>query len=143
MSYDLVVFDPRDELRDRAAFEAWYDQADEDESTTDTHDPLQATSGLQAWFHEMREHFVPMNGPWSPADWDDPRMAKAADYSFGPDMIHISFSWSQAEEAYELCWQLAAKHRVGLLDASGLEGAAWFPTEDGQFEQVHVAADGS
>jgi hypothetical protein len=141
MSYDLAVFDPRQELRDRAEFEAWYDSTEEDEYTADYSDPGQATPSLQAWFHEMREHFVPLNGPYSPHATSDPRLEKAGDYSIGPDLIYVAFSWSQVEEAYELCFRLAQKHCVGFLDASGAEGAAWFPTPDGTLERVHIAAD--
>jgi hypothetical protein len=138
MSYDLAVFDPRDELKDRRAFDRWYDATEEYGEDGSYNDHTQPTPALQSWFHEMREHFVPRNGPFSLASIDDPRNAKSADYDFGPDLIYVCFSWSQAEEAYELCFALAAKHGVAFLDASGSGGAAWFPGPTGKLEKVHV-----
>jgi hypothetical protein len=137
LSYDLAVFEPRPELRYREAFESWYDATEEYGEDGSNNDPAQATAPLQAWFHEMREHFVPLNGPFALDDLNDPRQDKAADYNFGPDLIYVTFSWGQAEEAYGKCLELAAKHGVGFLDASGADGAAWFPSSSGALEIAH------
>jgi hypothetical protein len=47
MSYDLVVFDPRAELRDRAVFMAWYDARTEGGDGLDYNEPANATPALQ------------------------------------------------------------------------------------------------
>jgi hypothetical protein len=139
MSYDLAVFEPRQELRTREAFERWYDQTEEYGDDGSYNDPTQATPALQAWFHEIRELFVPLNGPYQLQDLSDPRNDRAADYNFGPDLIYVAFGWSLAEEAYAACFRLAEKHGVGFLDASGEQGAVWFPNpEGGGMETVHV-----
>ena len=142
MSYDLAVFDPRPELRDRATFEDWYDERTEWEDELDYNDPANTTPSLQGWFHEMRQVFAPLNGPFAPADAGEGATDKLADYTIGPDIIYVAFSWSSTEEAYELCLRLADKHGVGFLDASGPEGAAWFPSPVGPLEVVHVAEAG-
>ena len=142
MSYDLAVFDPRADLKNRTAFDAWYDTTEEYGEDGSYNDDKQTTPALQSWFHEMREHFIPRNGPYSPSGLEDSDIEKTAEYNFGPDLIYVSFSWAQAEAAYNLCFSMAAKHGVGFLDASGEEGAAWFPSESGALTKVHVHQSG-
>jgi len=143
MSYDLAVFDPRPELRLRAAFESWYDERTEWEDDLDYNQPSNATPALQAWFDEIRQKFVPMNGPLAPDDVGTREDELVADYTICKDLIYIAFSWGDAEAAYEMAKQLAAKHKVGFLDASGDEGAAWFPCAGDSLEVIHVAAENS
>ena len=135
MSYDLAVFDPRKELQERAVFDDWYDERTEWEEELDFNEPSNATPSLQAWFHEMRLTFAPMNGPYQGKIEDEP----TADYTICSDLIYVAFSWSDVEKAYELCFKLAQRHRVGFLDASGEEGAAWFPSASGALEIIHRA----
>lgn len=137
MSYDLAVFDPRPELRDRAQFEQWYDVTSEWEDNLDYNNPANATPALQAWFHEMRQTFIPMNGPFAPEDVGMKEDELAADYTFAKDLIYVTFSWGDVEIAYEKVKELAGKHGVGFLDASGEDGAAWFPGQDGALVVVH------
>jgi len=139
MSYDLAVFDPRKELRDRGEFENWYDERTEWEDDLDFNEPSNATPALQAWFHEMRLTFKPMNGPLAPEEPGSTAGELIADYTICTDLIYVAFSWGDVEKAYELCLELARKHQVGFLDASGEEGAAWFPSGDGSLEIVHRA----
>jgi hypothetical protein len=137
VSYDLAVFDPRKELRDRTVFEDWYDERTEWEDDLDLNEPGNATPALQAWFHEMRQTFVPMNGPLAPELPGSTKGELVADYTICSDLIYVAFSWSDVETAYERCIELAQKHGVGFLDASGDEGAAWFPAAGGALEVVH------
>ena len=69
MSYDLVVFDPRVELRDRATIMAWYDARTAWEDGLDYDECSDTTPALQRWFQEMIATFPPMNGRLRPADF--------------------------------------------------------------------------
>jgi hypothetical protein len=140
MSYDLAVFDPRPELRDRATFEEWYDVRTEWEDDLDFNQPANATPALQAWFHDIRQTFAPMNGPLASDDVGTKDDELIADYTICTDLIYVTFSWGDAETAYAKVKELAAKHQVGFLDASGDEGAAWYPADSSSLEVVHVAA---
>ncbi|QTN21545.1 hypothetical protein HZ992_15290 [Rhizobacter sp. AJA081-3] len=139
MSYDLAVFDPKAELRDRARFEEWYDMRTEWEDDLDYNNPSNATPALQAWFHEMRQVFAPMNGPHSSDDVGMNDDELLADYSIANDLIYVTFSWGNAEAAYLKTKELAEGRGVGFLDASGDEGAAWFPGQGASLVVVHVA----
>jgi hypothetical protein len=141
MSYDLAVFDPRSELREREIFERWYDERSEWEDGLNYNEPSNATPRLQAWFHELRQTFVPMNGPLSPKESEATGAERFADYTISTDLVYVAFSWSAAEEAHALCKELAQKHGVGFLDASSFDGAAWFPTKGGGIELVHTAPE--
>lgn len=140
MSYDLAVFDPREDLRDRQAFEAWYDEITEWEQELDFNDPTNVSSALQSWFHEIRQAFVPLNGPFAARNTGKSEEGPAADYTLAPGLIYVGFSWSNAEQAYLKAKQLAQKYKLGFLDASGDEGAAWFPAPGGSYQVVHVAS---
>jgi hypothetical protein len=137
MSYDLAVFEPSPALRDRGSFMEWYESRTEWEDGLDYQQPSNATARLQAWYRDMIQTFPPMNGPDSPPMEDAARWEWAMDYSIGSDIIYVGFSWSRAELAYERTKELAAKHVVGFFDASGSEGAAWFPSAGGALEVVH------
>lgn len=142
MSYDLAVFDPRADLRERGAFYEWYDATTEWEDGYDYSDPSHATEALRNWFMEMIQTFPAMNGPFAPDGTDETVWdSRAADYCIAPDIIYVTFGWSQAEAAYEACKRLAEKHGVGFHDVSSREGSAWFPGAGGKLVVVHQAED--
>lgn len=62
----------------------------------------------------MKEKFPPMNGEYAPND-DENLELHMVDYSIGYNVIYAVFSWSVADEAYELMRSLAQKHKVGFL----------------------------
>jgi hypothetical protein len=136
MSYDLVVFDPRAQLRDRATFMAWYDARTEWEDGLDYNEPSNASPALQDWFREMIATFPPMNGQLRPADFADNEWT--ADYSIARDLILVAFPSSKGMHAYELSRHLAGKHGVGFFDASG-DGGAWFPAGGETLELAHAS----
>ena len=132
MSYDLAVFEPRDELRDRSVFLSWYHSRTEWKDGLNYSDSGNATSGLQAWYRETIGIFPPLNGPDRPADMDQ----YAADYSVGTDIIYVAFSGSRGALAYDTMVRLVAKYAIGFFDASG-DAAVWFPKSNGQLEMLH------
>lgn len=135
MSYDLSVFDPRPELRDRAAFVDWYEARTTWADAVDYNEPSNATPALQNWFREMIVTFPPLNGRLRPADFATSKWT--ADYSIVSDIIYIAFPSGKAEVAYELTRHLATKYRVGFFDTSE-DGGAWFPAENGSLELIHT-----
>lgn len=138
MSYDLAVFDPRSELRGRAAFIDWYESRTMWADGLDYNEPSNASASLQAWFREAIEIFPPLNGRLRPADFASNEWT--ADYAIGADIIFIAFPSEKAGPAYELTRRLAAKHGLGFFDASGNAGA-WFPAANGYLELVHIATE--
>lgn len=49
------------------------------------------------------------------------------DYSIGKEVIYATFSWSTAEEAYELTRKLAKKYDMGFFDVSENDGDIILP----------------
>ena len=142
MSYDLAVFDPRAELRDRETFLAWFQERTEwGEQGYDYDDPAHATPALRAWLLEMIQTFPAMNGPLAYRGEDDDVLEKATDYSIAHDLIYVAFAWSQAEDGADACINLAEKYGVGFFNAGG-EGEAFFPDEDGKLTFVHGGSRG-
>lgn len=139
MSYDLAVFDPRDELRDPSTFRSWYVQRVKWEGIVHFDEAPKSTDLLQAWFRDMAEIFPPMNGLRRPPFEDTERWNWVADYSFTTDLIHVGFLSAQQKLAYDSVYRLAARHRVGFYDVSGSPGEVWFPTRAGGLEVVHAA----
>lgn len=137
MSYDLAVFAPRAEFRNRPAFLTWYRDRTSWNGGWDYSDPANAAVALQSWYREMIQTFPPLNGPDRPEDMD----LCAADYSIGPDIIYVAFSGGHAADAYETMFRLASRHGLGLFNASG-NGAAWFPGSNGQLELIHQHQEG-
>jgi hypothetical protein len=131
MSYDLGVFDPSVAPKSGPEFTNWYVVQTEWEEPHNYDDPAVSAPSLRAWFIDMIKEFPAMNGPFAQPDrGDDDRVS---DYSVGRSLIYVGFRWSEAQEAYEACYRLAAKHGVGFIDASGDEGDVWFPDgEDGR-----------
>lgn len=135
MSYDLVVFDPRLELRDRAVFIDWYESRTMWADGLNYNEPSNASPSLQAWFREAVETFPPFNGRLRPADFASNEWA--ADYAIGVDIIFTGFPSQKAGPAYELTRRLASKRGLGFFDASG-DAGAWFPAANGSLELVHI-----
>ena len=126
-----MVFDVATAPKGRSAFLAWFGQQKQWTETHGYNDPDVPTPPLRAWFQEMIKTFPPMNGPLASDDVDDPKMT---DYSVGSSVIYSAFAWSEAEAAYPLMKDLAAKHGVGFFDASGANSEIWFPTPSGILE---------
>ena len=134
MSYDLMVFEPRGELRDPKKFLAWYDRLEEVEDECDPYDFSNACASLATWLGENTKVFVPMNGPGAP-DLESEEPDHLADYSVLSDGIYICYSWSDAELAYHETKRTAGLAQVGFFDVSG-DSAVWFPDGDGGLTHV-------
>ena len=132
MSYDLAVFEPRDEFCNRPDFLSWYEDRTNWSASWDYSDPTNTTVTLQAWYREMIQTFPPLNGPDRPENMD----LCAANYSIGPDIICVSFSGSHAVDAYETVFRLASRHGAGFFNASG-NGETWLPGSNGQLQLIH------
>ena len=80
---------------------------------------------------EMKEKFPPMNGEYAPnddaLDDDENLELHMVDYSIGYNVIYAVFSWSVADEAYELMRSLAQKHKVGFFFFFGDDGDIILP----------------
>jgi len=137
MSYDLAVFDPRKELRERSAFLSWFEGRTSWDGSLDYFEPGNATPALQACYREMIGTYPPLNGPDRPANME----LCTADYSIATDLIYVGFTKTSGGLAYETMLRLAAKHGVGFFDVSG-NGAVWFPKSDGKIEMLHEHQEG-
>ncbi len=124
MSYDLMVFDPSAAPRDRPDFMRWYDGQTAWSEGHSYNDPAAASPALQAWFHDMRHFFPPMNGPFA-SQSDD---STVTDHCVGRHVIYSAFAWSVAESAYLKMRELAVKHGLGFYDVSGEGGEILFPS---------------
>jgi hypothetical protein len=122
MSYDLMVFDPSAAPRDRQEFMAWYHRQAEWSEGHSYDDPSVSTPALQKWFHDMRQYFPAMNGPYR-SDADDPHVT---DYCIGRCVVYVTFAWSLAEEAHDQMRSLALKHGVGFFDVSAGNGEIFY-----------------
>jgi hypothetical protein len=132
VSYDLAVFDPRAEFRERSTFLTWFDGRTSWDEGLNYFDPSNATPALQAWYREIVDTFPPLNGPDRPANLE----LCTADFSIGTDLIYVGFTKTSGGLAYETMFRLATKHGVGFFDVSG-NGAVWFPKADGNLEMLH------
>ena len=130
-----MVFDPRPELRDRAAFKAWHRSRTAWTDGLDYSEPSNASAGLQNWFREIIEIFPPLNGRLRPADFATNEWV--TDYSIASDLIFVAFSSDKGGVAYEKTRHLAATHGVGFYDSSG-DGSVWFPTAAKTLELAHA-----
>ena len=126
MSYDLMVFERTKAPTTKKEFMAWYEKQTEWEEEHDYQTISVSSPALQNWFMEMKEKFPPMNGEYAPnddaLDEDENLELHMVDYSIGYNVIYAAFSWSVADEAYELMRRLAQKHKVGFYDVSGDDG---------------------
>jgi hypothetical protein len=137
MSYDLVVFEPCEELRERSTFLNWYEGRTDWKDGLDYSDPSNATPALQEWYRTMIETFPPLNGPDRPQDMS----LCPADYSIGHDIIYVGFSGGRGSFAYETMFRLASAYGVGFFNASG-NGEVWFPDSHGELELLHQHQEG-
>lgn len=131
MSYDLMVFEKAKAPTTKKEFMAWYEKQTEWEEEHDYQTISVSSPALQNWFMEMKEKFPPMNGEYAPdfdlLDEDEELERHTVDYCIGYDVIYAAFSWSVADEAYELTRSLAQKHKVGFFDVSGDDGDIILP----------------
>ena len=131
MSYDLMVFEKAKAPAAKKEFMAWYEKQTEWSENHDYQTMGVSSPALQNWFMEMKEKFPPMNGEYAPnddaLDDDENLELHMVDYSIGYNVIYAAFSWSVADEAYELMRSLAQKHKVGFFDVSGDDGDIILP----------------
>ena len=120
MSFDLMVFQKTESIKNFDDFLNWKDgqiswEEDRDYNSLDGTAPK-----LAAWFMDMKESFPPLNGPYSPSDdeafADDDSERHLTDYSIGSSIIYGAFAWSVADEAHEKALVLAKKHSVGFFN---------------------------
>lgn len=131
MSYDLMVFEKVKAPKTRKEFLEWYEKQTEWGEDHDYQTIGISSPALQNWFLEMKETFPPMNGEYAP-DFEflagnEDLDSHVTDYSIGKEIIYATFSWSTAEEAYNLTRRLAKKHDVGFFDVSENDGDIIFP----------------
>lgn len=133
MSYDLMVFEKTKAPATKKEFMEWYEKQTEWGEDHDYQTISVSSPALQNWFMEMKEKFPPMNGEYAPnldpLDEDEAEELEQhmVDYSIGHDVIYAAFSWSVADEAYELMRSLAQKHQVGFFDVSADDGDIILP----------------
>lgn len=131
MSYDLMVFEKVKAPKTRKEFLEWYEKQTEWGEDHDYQTIGISSPALQNWFLEMKETFPPMNGEYAP-DFEflagnEDLDSHVTDYSIDKEIIYAAFSWSTAEEAYNLTRRLAKKHDVGFFDVSENDGDIIFP----------------
>ena len=131
MSYDLMVFEKTKAPAAKKDFMAWYEKQVEWGEEHDYQTIGVSSPALQNWFMEMKETFPPMNGEYAPSpellDEDENLESHVVDYSIGQEVIYAAFSWSVADQAYELMRTLAQKHKVGFFEVSADDGDIILP----------------
>ncbi len=131
MSYDLMVFEKTKAPTTKKEFMAWYENQTDWNEEQDNKTISVSSPDLQIRFRGLKETFPPMNGEYAPAlellDEDANLESHTVDYSIGRDVIYAAFSWSVADEAYELMRSLAKKHKVGFFDVSADDGDIILP----------------
>ncbi len=133
MSYDLMVFDSKSAPSNRQGFMDWYRRQTKWGEGHRYDNPDISTPELRAWFLDMISRYPMMNGPYA----SEEDSSKVTDYSIGRAVIYAAFAWSEAEQARELMFSLAQKHRVGFFDVSVGNGGVWMPTADEQYSCIH------
>ena len=117
--------------KSKQEFMNWYYELTKWEENLDYNNPQNTSYRLQSWFNEMIVTFPPMNGSLTPTDEmldnNDELYSHLADYSISRDAIYVGFSWSLAEEAYDMVRKLAMKHVVGFFDVSSDNGDIILP----------------
>lgn len=129
-----MVFDPAQPPTYRAGFMEWYAQQTEWGEDHGYNDPEVCTPNLRSWFHELRQDYPAMNGPFASDDVDDPRLT---DFCIGRSVIYATFAWSEASRARRKVFDAAAKHGLGFFDVSADDGGVWVPNASGDYECVH------
>ena len=133
MSYDLMVFEPKEAPRDREDFMAWFQEQTQWSEDHSYEDPSISSPALQNWFSEMMKEFPPMNGPLSSDDGlDNP---KVTDHCIGINVIYSAYAWSVAEEANSKMRELARKHKVGFFDLSEGVEEIYYPDDPSSKEK--------
>ena len=127
MSFDILVFDPEVAPREKEAFLSWWEQQAQWSEDHGYDDAAVSTPALRAWFAELARDYPAMNGPHSPRDLPEDE-ASLTDYSIGRHVIYGSFAWSKAEAARDAVLGLAAKHGLGVFEASSDSAEVWFPS---------------
>ncbi len=137
MSYDLAVFEPTAELRDRSTFMRWYASRTTWRNGLDYSNASNATPALQSWYQEMTGVFPPLDSAAQMSSQRADESDRTAEYVIGIDIIYVAFRWNKAGLAYETTRRLAEKHTVGFFNASGDRGEVWFPSGNGRLELIH------
>lgn len=129
MSYDVMVFEAEEALRDRRSFNIWYEQQTEQFETLGDAGPGICTPNLQAWYAEMIEQFPNMNSPEiDDIDEEDEQDSFYTEYTFGPQVIYTAFAFSVAERACNTVFSLTEKYQLGMFDVMAADdGEVIFP----------------
>jgi hypothetical protein len=135
MSYDLAVFEPTAELRDRSTFMQWYESRTTWSDGLDYSNASNATDALQSWYRDMSDTFPPSVNASIQTDPDE--RLWITEYAIAKDFIYAAFRWDKASMAYESVRRLAAKYKVGFFDVSGDRGGVWFPSPGERLELAH------
>jgi hypothetical protein len=117
-----MVFDPTAAPRDRAQFMLWYRCQTSWSEGHSYDDPAVSSPGLQAWFHEIRTSWPPLNGRYKSQSTD-----ASTDYSIGEHVIYCALAAFTAGNAYPVMRDLAVKHRLGLYEVSEPNGEIMYP----------------
>jgi len=128
MSYDLAVFEPEAAPSSHGEFLEWYAAQTQWKEKHSYNDPKVSSLRLQSWLADMFSDYPPMNGPSASAELPEDE-SRLADYSIGERIVYVGFAWSRARAAYEHVFQLAAKHRLGLIDVSSENSEIWLPRD--------------
>jgi hypothetical protein len=137
MAYSLAVFEPKLEFRDRQTFVNWWEERTAWRDGLNYYDPANTTPKLRAWFNDMIEIFPPLNGPLSKPNVFDRNTGWEAEYTIAHELISVGVPTFKASMAYETSIRLAAKHSVGLFEASESPSAAHFPRDNGTMEKAN------
>lgn len=113
-----MVFEVASAPTSKNEFMAWYRRQLESSGGCDYDGTYLSPRALWNWFMEIKEIFIPMNGKFSPSTDTINKTPgledRLVDYVFYRDMIHVTVSWDQAEEACVTMMRLAKKHKVGF-----------------------------
>jgi len=134
MSFDILVFDPAAAPREKEAFLSWWEQQAQWSEDHGYDDASVCTPALRAWFTEFAHEYPAMNGPHAPREMPEDE-ASLTDYSIGRHVIYGAFAWSKADAAHEAVLRLAAKHGLGVFEASSDSAEVWLPS-NGKLSKV-------
>ena len=124
MSYDILVFDP---LRAPVATPEFLEWSRAQQESCAAVDERVLSSGLQAWYDEMRSSFAPLG-----IDAAEPR--RHADYGATDIAIYVGFAYSDAADALAASFAAARRAGVGLLQVSAGHRHPWVPPRPDAFE---------
>lgn len=112
---DFMVFDLTAAPEDKIAFETWFDEQVEWAEPHNYEDPVVASPGLQAWFHEMQKSFPAMRGPFASEG------NRLADYCIGQNLVAVTLHWAETDADYAKARAVASEQGVGFLISGGDE----------------------